>query len=167
MLKLSALKHSSVYPSKVEKQKMSLAIDVFCDKTATALETISTSDDSFKDTARFIRRVVELWKLLNCKSRFQSQRRNDPDRAAIDGSSCPGIQLLQKWANSEVLLPSNKGRVNTLTKDTSEALSWTCNALISLCRHLLETDKGYRHIYVCLGFYFYILCLSYSSTTSI
>ena len=48
---------------------------------------------------------------------------------------------------------TNGKRVQTLTKDTANALNWTCRCLIDLSKYLLETDTSLKHDYVCLGFY--------------
>ena len=136
---------------------MSLALKVFSVATASALEVSSVSNDSAKDTAALIRLVVSLWKLLNCKRRTQSIMHNDPDFAVVDSTTAPAIDTLQKWANCEVLpKPAHKGnekREKTLTKPTPHALSWTCNALISLSKHRLTTEEAYQRKYVCLGFF--------------
>ena len=99
----SALKHAAVYPTKIDKQKVGLVLNVFCDYTSAALINSSIACESFTDTARLIQLVVALWKLLNCKHRFQHLRFNDPDRVAITGPDCPGIAHLSKWANAKIL----------------------------------------------------------------
>ena len=47
---MSKLTKAAVYPRKVEKQKVSLALKVFCDVTAAALTQSEVSTDSFRDT---------------------------------------------------------------------------------------------------------------------
>ena len=151
LLKLSCLTKSTVFPRHVEKQKVPLVLNIFCDKTAAALKTSEASNPSSLDTATFIQYIVKLWKLLNCKSRFAVQY--DKDRLLINSLDCDGLQLLSQWANNEILPPGTTNRMKTLAKDTSVALVWTCNALAALCKHLLLTDAPYRHQYVLLGFY--------------
>ena len=155
MLKLTKLNRASVFPRNLEKQKVSLVLDVFCDTTASGLEEsiINKDNQSAKDTAAFIRRVSQLWKLLNCKSSSASKRHNDPDRCVIDDINCIGIQRLQHWANYNVLPKADAKRENTLSNDTACALSWSCNALASLAVYLLNAEEPYRHSYICLGFY--------------
>ena len=78
MVKLSKLTRSSVTPSNIEKQNVSLALNVFCEETSSALKSSAHSTEAWKDTATFIDAIVKLWKLLNCKSR--------PTRARLHAS---------------------------------------------------------------------------------
>ena len=151
-LKLSNLTKASVYPKKIEKQKVSLALNVFCDKTAAALTTSEISTTSSCDTAEFIQIIVKLWKLFNCKSRYAYKK--DKDCMAIDSIDHDGIHLLELWSNYTYLKKgSAKGRQQTLTRDTSQALAWTCSALVDMSKMLLQTDAPFKHEYVLLGFF--------------
>lgn len=115
-----------------------------------------------KDTAAFIRLVVQLWKLLNCKDLFMEKRYNDADACAIKSEDCAGIRLLKKWAEhgtlpspryAKAIPPAQPVRMQTLTNDTSNALIWTVQSLAGLSKYLLNTDKAYKHDYVLLGFF--------------
>ena len=68
--KRSKLTNAALYPSNLEKQKVSLALQVFCDETSAALKTATTSCDSWKSKAAYIDQVTKLWKVVNCKSKF-------------------------------------------------------------------------------------------------
>jgi len=156
IVKMSRLSAASVNPSNLEKQKVSLALNVFCDQTAAALKTSEHSTSAWVSTADFIQIVSKLWKLLNCKSAFQASRFNDPDRAVVDSvdEESGGFALLLNWAESKFLLkPEGTTRVRTLTKDTAAALTWSCSALADICKFLLLAEAPYRHNYVCLGFF--------------
>ncbi|GFS25477.1 group XV phospholipase A2, partial [Elysia marginata] len=48
---------------------------------------------------------------------------------------------------------SQSQRIKSLTKDTANALHWTCKCLIELANFLLTTDSALRHQYVALGFF--------------
>ena len=152
-MKLSKLTKASVYPRKIEKQKVSLVLQVFCDRTSAALISSETSTPSSQNTAELISLFTELWKLVNCKSKFAKDK--DPRCMVIDSPTCEAIDLLQQWANFTFLQegPASK-RQKTLTRDTSRALSWSCNALISMAKYLLETpDMNIHHDYICPGFF--------------
>ena len=110
----SALKHAAVYPTKIDKQKVGLVLNVFCDYTSAALINSSIACESFTDTARLIQLVVALWKLLNCKHRFQHLRFNDPDRVLLDLT----VQALP-ISVSEHMLKSFKGRQQHHVKTAS------------------------------------------------
>ena len=155
-LSLSKLTKSSIAPSNIEKQKVSLVLNVFSEKTSAALKTSAVTSESAKETARCIDKIVKLWKVFNTKSVFQALKFNDPDRAALDNSDpgSNGFKILGEWVQIAVAMkPSCNMRVKTLTKDTSEALQWTCECLQSLAHYLLNVDGPLRHSYVCLGFY--------------
>jgi len=153
-LKLSKLTKASLYPSNLEKQKVSLCLNVFSEQTSSALKTCSKSSEEWKETAAFIDSVLKLWKLWNCKSPYQSIRLNDPDRLVIDKmeSGQKGLQLLDQWAEiAAAMKTATKVRMQCLTKDTADAIVWTCRSLSSLSQYLLNTDTADRHDYVALG----------------
>ena len=75
----SRLSKSAINPSNLEKQKVPLALAIFSEETSAALKTSSSSTLSWVDTAGFIDKVVQLWKVWNCKSLYQSTRLNDPE----------------------------------------------------------------------------------------
>ncbi|GFS17070.1 hypothetical protein ElyMa_003229900 [Elysia marginata] len=49
-----------------------------------ALKASSAASTDWKDTAEFVEQVLQLWKVLNCKSPSQSDLLNDPDRVPVD-----------------------------------------------------------------------------------
>ena len=154
MLKLSKLTKAAVNPSNTQKQSVSLALQVFCDETRSALKESTESTSAWKETARFIAQVVTLWKLLNCKSPFQSVRLNDPDRAVVYDSSSTAKGILQEWADISVKMrPNNNCKENCLSYDTSCALEVTLRCFLDLCHYLCFTDKPWKHKYICLGFF--------------
>ena len=158
LVKMSKLTKSSVFPNGIQKQNVQLALNVFCEQTSSALKSSTNSSCNWHATADFIDLVVRLWKLFNCKGAFQAERHRDPDRMVIleAAASDPGYSLLLDWGKFSFLAPPEKGektRQKTLTKNTSDALAFTCNSLAALSKHLLETNECYKHDYVCLGFF--------------
>ncbi|GFS18677.1 transposable element P transposase [Elysia marginata] len=153
-VKLSKLTKASVQPTNQEKQKVSLALNVFCDQTQCALATSSHSTQKWKDGAQFISLVLKLWKLLNCKSPAQHIDLRDPDRIPIDNSDngTRAKQVLMDWANiAQLMKASGRQRIQKFSRDTAAALSWTCRGLSALADYLLSTTEQFRHDYVCLG----------------
>ncbi|GFO27734.1 transposable element p transposase [Plakobranchus ocellatus] len=80
--KLSKLTSSSVSPSNLEHKKVALALNVFSDQTALALQNSEAKKDTWEMTAMFILKVVKLWKVLNCKSMNERARLKDDYRVA-------------------------------------------------------------------------------------
>ena len=157
-LKQSKLTKASVFPSNIEKQKVSLALNVFHDKTKAALTTssISSSHPTMSQTAQFIGMISQLCKLWNCKSVKEKKRNNDPDRVVINNEieGEQGIRLLKQWVKNAVSMKQTSSvRCRQLTYDTSKALQFTCLSLIDISMYLLGTDGPDKHNYVCLGFF--------------
>ena len=148
---------ASVQPSKLERQKVSLVLNVFCDPTVAALKTSSCATRESRITAMMVDHVTSFWKLLNCKSKSEAVRRNDPARAVLDNTDAgrEAFRVLEDWAENRIFPQpdTTRDRVKTLTKDTANAISWTCKAFIALSNHLLQTDTVFRHDYVRLGFF--------------
>ena len=154
---MSKLTQAALTPSNLEKQKVSLVLQVFCDATSSALKTSSNSTDSWKNTAEFIDIVVQLWKVLNCKNKFQATRFKDPDRAVVDlGENNRAREVLSMWADLAEDMTVEKGagcREHKLTSDTGQALRWTCKCLLDLSHELLTTQESHKHDFVPLGFF--------------
>ncbi|KAK3713407.1 hypothetical protein RRG08_048330 [Elysia crispata] len=58
-----------------------------------------------------------------------------------------GLQTVTMWAHMAccLSLPKSHIRVQTFTKDTAEALAWTCKCLVELCNHLPHSLASNRH----------------------
>ena len=114
----------------------------FCEETSSALKSSAHSTGAWKDTATFIDAVVKLWKLLNCKSPDQDDRRQDPDRIPVDFTSERGeraLQTLTSWSIlANIMTATDSTQICRLTKETGSALT---------------TNTPFQHKYVTLGFY--------------
>ncbi|GFO25576.1 developmentally-regulated GTP-binding protein 2 [Plakobranchus ocellatus] len=154
--KLSKLTSSSVSPSNLERQKVALALNVFSDQTASALQNSEAKKDAWEMTAMFILKVVKLWKVLNCKSMNERARLKDEYRVAIDSNEeNKGVGVLKEWADYAKSMTSTKGhgRKHCLTTDTRSALHHTCCTLLNASKFLLSTNTSVRHDFVPLGFF--------------
>ena len=60
IVKSTRLNYASLYPTNFEKQKVSLAMNIFNEKTVTAL-----FQHGYNDTATFVNSVTKLWNCLN------------------------------------------------------------------------------------------------------
>ena len=72
-------------------------------------------------------------------------RHNDPLQAVISDPNDSRLDIILEFGNMAKNMAGNQGRVKQLSKDTALALYHTCNGLVDLCRHLLNTN----HEYVC------------------
>ena len=156
MMQASKLTDSALNPSNLQKQKVSLALQVFCEETSAALKTSTRSTESYKNTAKWIDLVVQLWKVLNCKSKFHAKRHRDPDRAVIDSLNDHPKAVLNKFIEiARAMTPAKRStkRFKSLTWDTGDAVQWTLSCLLDLSHFLLTTESPVRHDYVPLGFF--------------
>ena len=140
---MTNLNYQTMYPDRFEKQKVSLVVNIFNEKTVAVLQ-----QNGFADTACFVRQVTKMWNILNVKSPKAAVRLNDPNRKPFSDKDDTRLQFLQSMATSfsEMNPRSVPGqmRKQMLTIDTSEALSLTLNGLVSLIQTLL--DKGFSYV---------------------
>ena len=125
MLKMSSLTKSAIQPNNVEKQKVSLVLQVFSEKNSSALKASTISSESFTQTSLFIDEVLRLWKVFNCKTPYLSIFSRDPDRAAVDVSERgqEQIRILLHWADmAQKLEQTPTPRVGTFIRDTAKAI---------------------------------------------
>ncbi|GFO27806.1 transposable element p transposase [Plakobranchus ocellatus] len=120
IVKLSQLTKSSVSPSNIEKQKVSLALNVFSEKTSSALKSSAASNLGWQETAVFIDHVLRLWKVFNTKTVIENIRMRDPDRCAVDLSSTgqKPLEILEFWADCAAKMKPQGQRIKTFTKET-------------------------------------------------
>ena len=142
-LRRTRLTAVALNPSAFEKQKVSLVLKVFDDKTIAAL-----IQDGYHDTACFISYIVKLWKQLNNRSVSAHIHLNDPIRAPITNTS--QLKFIQEMSECFKKTTPNRGRLraNTLTKQTTMAITQTLDGIVAMSTYLL-TDCHVK--YVLLG----------------
>ena len=149
LVKMSKLSKVALYPTPIERQKVSYCLMVFCEKTLNALRCHPELSNA-KDTALFIEKVLQFWKIVNVKSPYENVRMRDDSRAVIEKEDDPNLLFLLKFGDMALKMSSSeKPRKKCLTKDTSQAIWHTCNGLVDLARHLLTTT----HQFVMLGLF--------------
>ena len=75
-------------------------------------------------------------------------RHNDPWQAVISDPNDSRLDIILEFGNMAKNMAGKQGPgVKQLSKDTALALYHTCNGLVDLCRHHLNTN----HEYVCPG----------------
>ena len=70
LVKTSELSEVAVCPSPIERQKVSLCLNVFCDETVCALKCHSKMQNA-KDTVVFIKKALQFWHIVNVKSPYE------------------------------------------------------------------------------------------------
>ena len=101
-VKRTNLDYRSIYPNNFEKQKVSLALNVFNEKTAAVLK-----QKKLDDTALFISKITRMWHILNAKSPNEGVHLNDPDRHPISSSDDERL-LFENMATSLKLMDNSK-----------------------------------------------------------
>ena len=129
IVKQSKLDFTTSYPNNFDKQKVSLALNIFNEKTVAVLRL-----EGREETARFIELVTCMWNMLNIKSVNAGKRLNDPDRYAFTSSDDERFLFLGRMATTfkemDEYSASSHSRVMGLTSDTSNALH---SALLGMC----------------------------------
>lgn len=74
LIKLSDLTETAVAPKPIERQKVSTCLRVFSEKTIHALLSHSGFEEKPDDTALFIKKVLDWWKILNVKGTGGDER---------------------------------------------------------------------------------------------
>ena len=134
MLKQSKLDFVAVHPKPIKRQNVKTCLRVFCDETATALQT-HTGIDSMDTvgTVKFIKMLVQFWKIVNVKRPSANLRFNDPDRDVVRSANDIQLNVLTQLADSVKSMGSHqKERVQQLSTATSSAFHHTCLGLVDL-----------------------------------
>ena len=107
LLKETNPSFAAPYPTNFEKQKVSLALQIFDEKTVTALEIQGS-----KETARFVQLVLRVWKCLIVKSPDTGFRQFDDDKKPFAYIEDPRLLYLQSMATifkgMDLILPQLK-----------------------------------------------------------
>ena len=143
IVKQSKLDFTTLYPNNFDKQKVSLTLNIFNEKTVAALRL-----EGREETARFIELVTCMWNMLNIKSVNAGKRLNDPGRCAFTSSDDERFLFLGCMATTfkemNVYSASSHSRVMGLTSDTSNALHLTLLGMCNIVNKLLS--KGMKYV---------------------
>ena len=112
-VKMSRLTGNAVSPSNIEKQKTNLALQVFCQETASALILNSATKDSSQSTSRFLRIFSKFFTICNVKDVYSHIKRND-EFSSVDSTS---LEYLRKIAKLAKFMTScqKRSRIRSLT----------------------------------------------------
>ena len=143
IVKSTKLDYATLYPTNFEKQKVSLAINVFNEKTVAALRLFG-----HKETAIFVGEVTTLWNCINVKHSDKGRNLNDPNREPFTSAYDYRFQFMHDMANKFKKMDASTSeytkRVMCLTADTSNALVITLEGMSALIKLLLT--KGFRYV---------------------
>ena len=152
LVKLSKLSEVTVSPKPIERQKVSICLQVFCDETIGALRTHSGMGTINADeTVTFLEKIVKFWKVVNVRSLYGDIRSKDDRQKVVSSVNDNRLEFLLELAFMADEMKSSKqgNRIKQLTRDTARALSSTCRGLVELSKFLLGTS----HQYVILRMY--------------
>ena len=143
-VKLSKLSDVAIFPKPVERQKVSMCLQVFCDETINALKPhpgVVNGDD----TISYVNKFVKFWKIMNVKGLLADIRFRGPGRAVTSShDDCRLNYLLEIVNMAEGMMTEKQGkRQQQLTKDTARALSHTCRSIVDLTKYLLSSTHSY------------------------
>ena len=131
------LSYKTLYPSNLERQKVSLVLGVFNEKTVEAL--LAKADAAMKNTAAFIAVILNWWKIANIKSCLKGDRLRDdmcqPFRTVTDNR----LVFLAKFVSWLELWSEQCGSDNAgcLSKPTLRALIHTTKTMRTVITYCL------------------------------
>ena len=131
------LSYKTLYPSNLERQKVSLVLGIFNEKTVEALS--AKTDEGMKNTATFITVILNWWKIANIKSCLKGDRLRDemcqPFRSVADKR----LIFLDKFVSWLELWSEQCGSDNAgcLSKPTMRALIHTTKTLQTVITYSL------------------------------
>ncbi|XP_049801053.1 uncharacterized protein LOC126236056 [Schistocerca nitens] len=147
------LKHSyglylkSLYPYSLEKQNVSLVLQVFNEYTAEAVSTVGEQKNllHYHTTAEFIKIILTWWKIVNVKTVHKGVRLNDLFQCPLSLSNNDEklvflekfLVWLDKWKDLRL-------KNNTLSEDTHTALTHTTYGLIEMARYCTK-ELGFTY----------------------
>ena len=104
------IKYASLYPTNFEKQKVSLAMNIFNEKTVTALGI-----ENYNDTKVFVEAVTRLWLIVNVKTphdRVPINVKTPHDRVPIKIVTDERLIFLQQMANAFLEMNTSSSHIN-------------------------------------------------------
>ena len=130
-VKRTKLDYRSIYPNNFEKQKVSLALNVFNEKTVAVLK-----QKKLDDTALFISKITWMWHILNVKSSNEGVHLNDPDRHPISSPDDERLLFLENMATFLKLMDNSKRgqRVRGFSSQTANAWHVSLLGMVDLAK---------------------------------
>ena len=134
---VTTISHAALCPTNLDKQKVSLALQIFDEKVPPLLR-----QQGAHETARFVELVVKLWSMLNIRTPSVGIMKNDMNREPFKNIDDARLGFMSDMATMfkqmDTSSASQHTRVMGLTSDTSNALHMTLNGLTTLIQKLLS-----------------------------
>ena len=150
LLKMSKLNEVAVAPKPIERQKVASCLKVFCEESYNALlNHPGMADQNDREgTAIFIQKVITWWKIINVRGKGADIRHRNKLEAVFTDPEDSRFKTIHEFGEMALKMAGPvKNHINQLTKDTGIAIHHTCNGIVDLTKHLLQTS----HTYVCPG----------------
>lgn len=135
------LSHKALYPSTIERQKVSLVCKIFNYENIHSLKEIGGNET--EDTAMFLSIILKWWNIVNVKSLYKDIRLKNDDFKAITSENQEQLKFLQDmldWLKNWENL-SRGNLYNGLTNRTFDAFQQTCNELYGIALFALNQLK--------------------------
>ena len=118
---LRKLNHATLYTTNFEKQKVTLILNIFHEKTAAFLDL-----KSYNDVLIFVKAVTTLWNYINVKSKDAWLKLNDEDRKSFESTDDQRLESILQLAENFKDMDTSKSPysdcVMCLTQDLSNVL---------------------------------------------
>lgn len=140
------LSYKSLYPQSVERQKVSLALKIFCQENAVTLNELGPKHpelNGYKETSSFILIIEKWWNICNVKTPnkgFHKRDQNSTPITDINQEQLIFLLKMQKWLEQWSIVSYGK-KYNGLTTRTFQALQQTCLGLYHITVFLLMQVK--------------------------
>lgn len=140
MIKLAPnLNYKTCYPTNLERQNVKLVMNLFNEKTISAIKTFDN------DTAEFMEIILKWWTIVNIKNPVVYKIKLKTDAAPFKSTTDERLEFLEKfltWINhwkeiSQIIFNGD----GCLTQDTSNALYHTTHCLITIIKYSLDSLK--------------------------
>ena len=123
---------------------MSTCLRIFCEETCSALRVHPSLQD-VTGTVIFIQEILDLWKIINVRTKNKDIRHNNPLESEIKSTDDPRLTKLHKiceWLIKMIKSSCGK-RSQSLTKDTATSFHHTINEMVELCRYLIAQSREF------------------------
>ena len=129
------LNYKTVYPSSLERQKVSLALNIWHESTIAAVK--KHTNNEFDETAGFLEIIWKWWSIMNVKNRYMHILKRNDMQKPFKSVSDDRIKFLERfvdWLNVWKPVPKNVG---FLTEETFSAIHRQTTVMIRFIKYAL------------------------------
>ena len=134
------LSYKALNPSTFERQNVKLALQIFNNFTAEALEILreKTQNPFNSDTQAFIKIIVTWWKIVNVKTPNKGKRLKNCFEEPLTMENSTARKYFEYFANWIEEWRSSNTDGGKLTKETFAALGHTTHALLEITEYCIK-----------------------------